>query len=329
MLRSLRLAVAVLLALLAGAAGADAAIPPLARVTDLTGTLDAGQQRALSAKLADFERASGSQLAVLILPSTQPETIERYGIRVAEAWKLGRRGIDDGAILIVAKNDHRLRIEVGYGLEGTIPDAIAKRIIDDTIVPAFKAGDFYGGIDAGVDQIIRAAQGQTLAAPVKSAAQLAREQAEKDFLERQDAEMRAQIQQDERESEVIIGIGLLLSAAFLGFILAVVSTPKMGRAGAMLFGGLMPGAAAWFAGGLMHTPPLLVAAPIALFMYWLSRIAGVAAVRNAAKASRRDRGGHGYSDSDSGSSSSSSSSSSGSFSGGGGSFGGGGASGSW
>jgi uncharacterized protein len=328
MFRSLRLAVTVLLALLAGAAGADAAIPPVARVTDLTGTLDAGQQRTLSAKLADFERTSGSQLAVLILPSTRPEAIEHYGIRVADTWKLGRKGVDDGAILIVAKNDHRLRIEVGYGLEGNIPDAIAKRIIDDTIVPAFKSGDFYSGIDAGVDQIIRAAQGQSLAVPVKSAAQLGREQAEKEFLQRQDAEMRAQIQQDERESEVMIGIGLLVSAAFLGFILAVVATPKMGRMSAILFGGLMPGAAAWFAAGLMRVPALLVAAPLALFMCWLSHVAGAAAIRNAAKARRRGRNG-GYSDSGSGSSSSSSSSSSDSFSGGGGGFGGGGASGGW
>lgn len=329
MSRSLRRAVAVLLALLAGTVSADMLIPSVARVTDLTGTLDAGQQHALSAKLADFEQAKGSQLAVLIVPGTKPETIEQYGIRVAEAWKLGRKDIDDGAILIVAKNDHRLRIEVGYGLEGAIPDAIAKRIIDDTIVPAFKAGNFYGGIDAGVDQIIRAAQGESPAAPAKSAAQLAHEQAELEFLERQDAGMAAQAQQEERQDGMIFGVALLVFAAFVGFVLAVGSSGSLGAAGAALFGGLMPGAAAWFAAGLMHVPALLLAAPVALFMYWLSHAAAAAARRNETKAGRRSGHGRAYSDSGSGGSYSSSSSSGDSFSGGGGGFGGGGASGSW
>jgi uncharacterized membrane protein YgcG len=150
MFRSSWFAGLALLALLAGpvAARADVAIPPVARVTDLTGTLSAVQRSTLSERLADFEQEKGSQLAVLVLPTTQPETIEQYGIRVGDAWKLGRKGKDDGVILIVAKNDHRVRIEVGYGLEGDIPDATAKRIIDEAITPAFKAGDFYAGITA-------------------------------------------------------------------------------------------------------------------------------------------------------------------------------------
>jgi uncharacterized protein len=151
-----------------GAAGARAevAVPPLkTRVTDLTGTLSAPQRQALEDKLAAFETAKGSQIAVLIVPTTEPEAIEQYAIRVAEQWKLGRKGVDDGALLLVAKNDRKLRIEVGYGLEGVIPDAGAKRIVSDTITPYFKRGDFYGGIDAGVDRMIRVIDGEPLPPP--------------------------------------------------------------------------------------------------------------------------------------------------------------------
>ena len=112
-----------------------------------------------------FEAKKGSQIAVLIVPTTQPEEIEQFGIRVAEAWKLGRKGIDDGAILMVAKDDRRVRIEVGYGLEGALPDAIANRIIDETITPHFKLGDFDGGVEAGVDAVIAVVDGEPLPAP--------------------------------------------------------------------------------------------------------------------------------------------------------------------
>ncbi|MEO8628854.1 MAG: YgcG family protein [Betaproteobacteria bacterium] len=153
------------------------AVPPLkARVTDLTGTLTAEQTQALEQKLQQFETAKGSQIAVLIVPSVRPETIEQYGIRVAEQWKLGRKGVDDGALLLVAKNDRDLRIEVGYGLEGALPDAIAKRIVDETIVPRFRTGDFYGGIDAGVDAIIKVVNGEPLPAPAQRAPGAARGQ---------------------------------------------------------------------------------------------------------------------------------------------------------
>ena len=151
-------------------ARADVAVPALhARVTDLTGTLSAEQASTLERKLAAFEQAKGSQVAVLIVPSTQPEEIEQYSIRVVEAWKLGRKGIDDGALLIVAKNDHRLRIETGRGLEGALPDAIAKRIIAETITPLFKQGDFYGGIEAGTAQMMQVIQGEPLPAPPRAA----------------------------------------------------------------------------------------------------------------------------------------------------------------
>ena len=161
---------AVLLGALLGAAlaRADVAVPPLtARVTDLTGTLSGGAVSRIEAKLANLEAKKGSQVAVLIVPTTQPEEIEQFGIRVGDVWKLGRKGVDDGAILIVAKNDRRVRIEVGTGLEGALPDAIANRIIDETITPHFKSGDFDGGVEAGVDQMISVVNGEPLPEPDK------------------------------------------------------------------------------------------------------------------------------------------------------------------
>lgn len=158
----------LVLLLLCGSAGlrAEVAVPPLqARVTDLTGTLSQSEQTALEQKLAAFEQHKGSQLGVLIVATTAPETIEQYGIRVGEQWKLGRKGSDDGLILLVAKADRTLRIEVGYGLEGVIPDAVARRVIAETIVPRFQAGDFAGGINAGVDQLTGLIEGEALPPP--------------------------------------------------------------------------------------------------------------------------------------------------------------------
>jgi uncharacterized protein len=141
-------------------------IPPLtARVTDLTGTLTADQQARLESRLAEFESRKGAQLAVLIVASTQPEEIEQYSIRVADAWKLGREQPDDGALLLVAKDDRAMRIEVGRGLEGALTDLVSKRIIADTITPLFRQGDFAGGITAGVEQMIRVVDGEPLPAP--------------------------------------------------------------------------------------------------------------------------------------------------------------------
>jgi uncharacterized protein len=150
-------------------AWADVAIPTLkARVTDLTGTLTPEQVGTLEQRLAAFEAKKGSQIVVLMLPSTKPEAIEQFSIRLAEAWKIGRKGTDDGLILVIAKEDRRLRIEVGYGLEGAIPDAVANRVISETITPRFKAGDYYGGISAGVDQLIKLVEGEKLPAPAAS-----------------------------------------------------------------------------------------------------------------------------------------------------------------
>jgi uncharacterized protein len=141
-------------------------VPPLnARVTDLTSTLTSEQRAALEQKLAAFEAKKGSQIAVLIVPTTQPEPVEQYAVRVQETWKLGRKGVDDGVLMVVAKNDRKLWIEVGYGLEGVLPDATAKRIIEEEILPRFKQGDFAGGLAAGAERIMRVIDGEPLPPP--------------------------------------------------------------------------------------------------------------------------------------------------------------------
>jgi uncharacterized protein len=161
-----RLGAGLLLLLGAALASADVAVPPLtARVMDLTGTLSGGAVARIEAKLADLEAKKGSQVAVLIVPTTQPEDIEQYSIRVVEAWKLGRKSVDDGALLMVAKDDRRVRIEVGQGLEGALPDAIANRIVTETITPHFKVGDYDGGVEKGVDKIISVVNGEPLPQP--------------------------------------------------------------------------------------------------------------------------------------------------------------------
>jgi uncharacterized protein len=143
--------------------GAQVPVPPLGgRVTDQTATLTDGQKSALEETLRSFEARKGSQVAVLIVPSTAPESIEQYALRVAEQWKPGRKNVDDGALLVVAKDDRTLRIEVGYGLEGALTDAACKRIISEIIVPRFRQGDFYGGITAGVERILRVIDGEPL-----------------------------------------------------------------------------------------------------------------------------------------------------------------------
>ncbi len=158
-----------LLLLVGSAFAAVIPVPPLtARVTDQTGTLDATQAQSLEAKLAAFEQSKGSQIAVLIVPTTGDETIEQYSIRVTDQWKLGRKDIDDGALLLVAKDDRKLRIEVGKGLEGVIPDAIANRVIDEDITPKFHDGDFAGGLQQGVDRMIGLVNGEPLPPPTST-----------------------------------------------------------------------------------------------------------------------------------------------------------------
>ena len=162
-------AVAALIFCGAGRVATAQALQPIpkleARVTDLTGTLTAGQQAELEQRLADFEARKGAQIAVLLVPTTEPEQIEQYSIRVVEAWKLGRKKVDDGVLLIMAKNDHALRIENGYGLEGVLTDAATNRIIQDTMVPLLRQGQFFAAISAGIEQIMRLVDGEPLPEP--------------------------------------------------------------------------------------------------------------------------------------------------------------------
>ena len=156
MLRLRRFLAALVLGALAAAAFAQAVlpVPPLSgRVIDQTGTLSAAQQQALADKLAAIETKRGSQIVVLMVASTQPEDIAAYGQRVADQWKIGRLAVGDGLLIVVAKNDHRVRIEVAKALEGAVPDLAAKQIISEVISPAFRKGDYAGGLNAAVDRL--------------------------------------------------------------------------------------------------------------------------------------------------------------------------------
>jgi uncharacterized protein len=294
---------ASLLALLlcwAFAAVAEIAVPPLSgRVVDQTGTLSSGDIDALTQKLRDFEARKGSQIAVLIVPTTAPETIEQYSIRVAEAWKIGRKKIDDGAILLVAKNDRKLRIEVGYGLEGALTDVTSQRIIDEIITPKFRSGDFAGGISDGVDRIMSVVDGEPLPAPQP------RQQRGSGS---QGSDFTSFLNPFNPFSIIIV---LVLGGAFRKIF---------GRLfGSVATGGLI-GAIAWFIFGSMIVSGIagIIASIFTMFSDSITA------------PSARGRGGwSGGSSSGGGWSGGSSSSDSGGFSGGGGSFGGGGASGSW
>lgn len=162
-----RLAIWLTLALLVPCiAYAQVVVPPLVgHVTDRTGTLTQDQKSALEQSLSAFEARKGTQLAILIIPSTLPEGIEQYALRVAEQWKLGRKNVDDGIILVVAKNDRTVRIEVGYGLEGALSDVTSMRIIRETIVPQFKQGNYFGGLQSAADQIMNVVDGESLPSP--------------------------------------------------------------------------------------------------------------------------------------------------------------------
>ena len=281
----------VVLALLFGAAAqAEVAVPALTqRVTDLTGTLDAQQKQALETRLARFEADRGAQIAVLLVPSTQPEAIEQFGIRVADAWKLGRKGVDDGALLLVAKDDHAVRIEVGYGLEGALNDATAHRIIDEIIVPHFRRGEFYPGIDAGMEAIIKVVQGEPLPPPPKRTAAGANYNI---------------------ETLLFIAFGVV---AVLGSMLRAL----LGRLPAALLTGGVLGALLW-----LTVAPLLVAALFGLFAFVFVLAGGG---RRGFTGYHGGFGGGGFGGGGFGGGGFGG----GGFSGGGGGFGGGGASGRW
>jgi uncharacterized protein len=286
---------------------ANVAVPPLVgRVVDQTGTLSSGDVATLNQTLRYFEARKGSQIAVLIVPTTDGEAIEQFSLRVAETWKIGRKKIDDGALVVVAKNDRHLRIEVGYGLEGALTDVTSKRIIDEIITPRFRSGDFAGGISAGVDRIIRVVDGEKL-----PGVEPQHWQAPASGLLNHIDPIFA--------SFVLFGFGALMRK-LLGALL-----------GATVTGGIV-GALAWYVSGSFAAA--LLATVVVFMMALVAEI--LAAANQGGGAGRHRRSGWGDSSSSSGSSwssgsssSSDSSSSSSDSGGGGGSFGGGGASGSW
>ncbi len=268
-------------------------VPPLSgHVVDQAGLLDTGQKQALEEQLRAFEQRKGSQVAVLMVRGTQPESIEQFSMRVAEQWKLGRKKVDDGAILVIAKDERSLRIEVGYGLEGALNDAVSRRIIDEIIVPRFKTGDFSGGVSAGVDAMLRVIDGEPL--PTPPAPSFAQENP----------------------------LGLLPLLFFSALMVGGILRALLGRAkGAFAAGGLL-GIAAWLLSGTV-----LLAMLAALFGFVLTLIGG--RMGSGWQGGRGHYGAYGTPGWGQGPPGGWGSGSGGGFSGGGGGFGGGGASGRW
>ncbi len=275
------------------ASGAPLAIPPLtAHVNDLTNTLDAQQRQTLEGELTALEKAKGSQLGVLIVPTTQPEDIAEYGIRVGDAWKLGRKGTDDGVILIVAKNDHKVRIEVGRGLEGAIPDAAAARIIREYIAPKFRANDYFGGIHDATGVLTGLINGEPLPPPLTT-------------------ERSSRTQGDWLNAVIFAFFAMLWARAMFGRL------PGPPRSGLV---GIVGGGAAWLLSGGML--------PLAIGLGVVGLVLGLLGGSGGGFANRGGWGGFpgggfgggGFGGGGGGG---------GGFSGGGGGFGGGGASGSW
>jgi uncharacterized protein len=286
-------------AVLAPAQEALRAVPELkTRVTDLADVIPADREAALEATLAEFERRKGSQIAVLLVPSTAPEEIEQYSIRVVDAWKLGRKAVDDGALLIIATDDRRLRIEVGRGLEGVLTDLTSNRIITEIIRPRFREGDYAGGVEAGVDRIIRLVDGEPLPEPEAGA--------------------------DGRESgaspwESIAG-PLFLLLVFGAGVLRAVFGPFFGAAAT----GALGGAITWFVIG-----SVLAAGFIGVGAFFVALLLGaVPSARSLGRSRRGDWGGFGGGGFGGGGFGGGGFGGGG-FGGGGGGFGGGGASGSW
>jgi uncharacterized protein len=280
-------------------------VPPIAgqRVIDQTGTLTAAQSQALTSKLEAIEKQRGAQLVVLIVPTTQPEDIATYGQRVADAWKIGRRDVGDGVVIVVAKNDRRINIEVAKTLEGAIPDVLAGRIINDQIKPAFRANDYAGGLNAAIDQLDKRIAGEALPAPEEN---------------RSNGAKRNVGGFDLTNVAVFLFVGVPIAGALL--------TGMFGRKlGSVLTGGAVGGVAWWL------TASLLVAGGAGLVALFLVGVMGLGGIGRGGGLGRGGPiiwggggggGGGGFSGGGGGGGG-------GFSSGGGGDFGGGGASGSW
>jgi uncharacterized protein len=293
-----RAAAGVAALLLALAALAEVAVPKLtARVTDQTGSFTAAERDALEQKLAAFEQAKGSQVAVLLVPTIGGEAIEDFAGRVTDAWQLGRKGVDDGVLFVVAKQERKMRIHTGRGVQGTLTDALSRRIIADIVAPRFRTGDFAGGVDAGVDAIMKAIEGEQLPLPAQKSAS--------------------------RKVDTVSSYSNFLWIAFFAVpIVAMVLRSIVGRfVGAGLTSGIT-GIAAWFVFGSLAFG--LVAAVIA-FLFTLG--GGSSLTRSAGR--RGNWGGVYIPSGGGGSWGGGFGGGGGGFSGGGGGFDGGGSSGSW
>ncbi|MBA4344413.1 MAG: hypothetical protein C0423_19915 [Methylibium sp.] len=270
-----------------------------ARLIDQTGTLDALQRSALEGKLEAFEREAGPQIVILMLPSTAPEDITSYAQRVADSWKIGRREVGDGLLIVVAKNDRKVRIEVAKALEGAIPDLAARQIIQNAISPAFKAGDYAGGLNQAVDQLQARIRGEALPAPSKRT-------------------------QQARDSGFGFGFEELAGLFFIGVpVLGAILTGIFGRKLGSVATGGAAGAIGWF-----FSASALIAGLAGVAALVLVGIMGVGAARRGSRIGSGHHGspviwgggGGGWGGGDGGG---------GFSSGGGGDFGGGGASGDW
>lgn len=297
----LGLLLAAWLPLAAWAQGGVQPVPALtAHVMDGTGTLDAAQRDALEAKLAAFEKSRGAQVVILMVASTQPEDIAAYAQRVGDSWKIGRKGVGDGLLLVVAKNDRKVRIETTKALEGAIPDLAARQVIDTAITPRFRQGDFAGGLDAAADQLIALISGENLPAPEHSSGG-----SNNDGFEWTD-----------------LAVFLFFAVPIAGRIAAMVLGRKFGS----LATGSVVGVLAW-----IFTSSLIVAGLAVLVGTVFALVASIGALGSGSGG--RSSGGWtsgGIGSGSGGWSSGGGSSDSGSFSsGGGGDFGGGGASGDW
>ena len=265
-----------------------------ARVTDLTGTIGGAALTALEDRLTAFESRTGSQIAVLIVPTTEPEAIEQYALRVVEAWKLGRGDVDDGALLLVALEDRNVRIEVGYGLEGALTDLASRRIISESILPNFRSGDIPGGIELGVERMIAVAEGEPLPEP-----------------------------QPNWEPGPWAGLRSLLPfLLILAFMMGGVLRLLLGRFWGSLAAGTGLGVIVWLLSNL------LIVALLAGIITFVAMLLG-GARRGGGRWSSHPRAGGASGGGWSSGGFSGGGFSGGGFSGGGGSFGGGGASGSW